>query len=249
MSNNAHAAGVLRDGISLFFPAYNEESNVGAVIEKATEVLAPLNCNYEIIIVDDGSKDNTAKIVKSHATRHKNVVLKRHEKNQGYGAALQTGFRSATLGLVFFSDCDRQFDLGELSTFLEMMNQDPEIDAVVGYRIKRADPWFRRLNAFGWKLWSRVMFGLKVRDVDCAFKLFKREMLKNIVIESTGALINIEILSKLKNMGAKIVEKGVRHYPRTAGSQTGAKLKVILKAFYESFKLYGKIRRFKKGLK
>jgi glycosyltransferase involved in cell wall biosynthesis len=238
----AQAPNILNNGISLFFPAYNEAENVGGTIEKSLAILEPLGCKYEIIIVDDGSRDQTAEIVRKYAATNPNVILKLHESNRGYGAALQTGLQSCSQGLIFFSDCDLQFDLTELGSFIEIMQRDPTVDVVIGYRMKRADPLIRKLNAFGWKMWSRLLFGIKVKDIDCAFKLFKREVFANIRIESTGALINVEMLAKLKKLGCKMVEAGVRHYPRTAGNQTGAKLMVILKAFQESFTLYNKIK-------
>lgn len=244
MSSVKNETELLEQGISLFFPAYNEEANVGGTIDKCIEVLEPLGCDYEIIIVDDGSKDQTSEITKNYASKNPHVVLKRHEKNKGYGGALQTGFRSCRYGLLFFSDCDLQFDLGELTAFIERMKQDRSIDVIIGYRIKRADPFIRKLNAFGWKQWARLLFGLNVRDIDCAFKLFKKEVMDNIEIESTGALISVEFLTKIKNMGYKIAQMGVHHYPRKEGTQTGAKVSVIIRAFYESFKLYGKIRQF-----
>ena len=233
---------LLQKGISLFFPAFNEGENVGGIIEKCVAVLGALECDYEIIIVDDGSRDRTAEIVEEYAAKNSRVILKRHEKNRGYGGALQTGFNSCRYGLIFFSDCDLQFDLAELTSFLELMQDDPGIDGVIGYRIKRADPFIRKLNAFGWNMWARLLFGLKVKDIDCAFKLFKRELIEDITIESSGALISVEILTKIRRAGYRLVESGVHHYPRQAGKQTGAKLSVIIKAFYESFKLYRKIR-------
>jgi glycosyltransferase involved in cell wall biosynthesis len=237
---------LLKEGISLFFPAYNEAENVGGTIAKSVAVLEPLDCKYEVIIVDDGSRDRTSEVVREYAAGNPNVVLERHEKNRGYGGALQTGFQKCRYGLIFFSDCDLQFDLAELNSFIAIMKQNPEIDAVIGYRIQRADHFIRKVNAFGWKLWARLLFGLKVRDIDCAFKLFQRKAIEKIRIESTGALISVEILAKLKKMGCKVVEAGVHHYPRTAGSQTGAKLSVIIKAFQESFALYKKIRNYGK---
>ena len=239
---------VLEKGISIFFPAYNEAENVGNTIEKSLAVVKPLKCDYEIIIVDDGSRYGTSGIVANYTEKNPHVILIQHEKNLGYGGALQTGFKSCKYGLVFFSDCDRQFDLNELNDFIEKMAHDKKIDAVIGYRLKRADPLMRRLNAFGWKLWGRILFGLKVKDVDCAFKLFKREVIKNIEFESSGALISTELLVKTNKMGYKVVQSGVHHYPRMAGQQTGAKLSVIMKAFYESFKLFGKIHQYKKKL-
>jgi glycosyltransferase involved in cell wall biosynthesis len=233
--------GVLADGISLFFPAYNEAENVGGTIEKSVAVLEPLGCPYEIIIVDDGSRDQTAAIVQKYAKTNPHVILKQHEVNRGYGSALQTGLHSCNRGLIFFSDCDLQFDLTELHSLIVIMQQDPAVDVVIGYRMRRSDPLIRKLNAFGWKMWARLLFGIKVKDIDCAFKLFKREVFANIRIESTGALINVELLAKLKKLGCKMIETGVHHYPRKAGTQTGAKLRVILKAFQESFTLYRKI--------
>lgn len=246
MSELNNEAAVLKQGISLFFPAYNEEANVGGTIEKCIAVLEPLGCEYEIIIVDDGSKDRTAEIVQSYSAKNPHVVLKKHEKNKGYGGALQTGFRSCRYGLLFFSDCDLQFDLGELISFIDLLKQDSSVDVIIGYRIQRADPLIRKLNAFGWKMWARLLFGLKVKDIDCAFKLFKKEVIDNIEIESTGALISVEFLTKIKNMGYKMAQLGVHHYPRKEGTQTGAKLSVIIRAFYESFKLHGKIKQFNK---
>ncbi len=244
MQRELRQPAVLAGGISLFFPAYNEADNVAGTIEQSRAILETLGCPYEIIIVDDGSKDRTSEIVQNYANRDRHVVLKRHEKNRGYGEALQTGFHSCRYGLIFFSDCDLQFDLAELTSFIHYLNENPEFDAVIGYRIKRADPFIRKFNAFGWKLWARLLFGLKVRDIDCAFKLFKKEIFDRITIESRGALISVELLTKIKNMGYKLAELGVHHYPRKAGVQTGAKFSVILRAFYESFTLYGKIRAF-----
>ncbi len=228
-------------GISLFFPSYNEEANVEQTIEKAISVIEPQKCPYEIIIVDDGSSDDTAKITKLWSLKNKNVVLKRHEVNRGYGSALKTGFNSARYGLVFFSDGDLQFDLSELIPFIELLDKDNSLGGVIGYRIKRADPIIRKLNAFGWKIWVNTLFGLRFKDIDCAFKLFKTEAIKNITLESDGALISAELLVRIKNKGYKIAELGVHHYQRHAGSQTGAKISVIIKAFFESFKLYKKI--------
>ena len=225
-------------GLSMFFPAYNEEENVARTIAQATEVCQGLGLAYEIIIVDDGSADRTAEIVESLGRTDEHIVLIRHGRNRGYGQALQTGLAGARYGLIFFSDCDLQFDLGELPELLGRMEQDPAIDMVIGYRIRRADPFMRKINAFGWKLWSRLVFGLAVRDVDCAFKLFKREAVAHLTLESTGALISVEMLTRIQRKGFRLAQHGVHHYPRQAGKQTGAKLSVILRAFRESLALY-----------
>lgn len=238
--------GLLAEGISLFFPAYNEEENIGLTIEQAVSLLEPLGCDYEVIIIDDGSQDRTAAVVREYAATDRRIVLIRHQTNQGYGSALQSGFGACHYGLIFFSDCDLQFDLSEILKLLQRLQSEPELDAVIGYRIKRADPWVRQVNAWGWKLWTRLLFGLKARDVDCAFKLFRRHILDNVQLEATGALISVELVTKLKNLGYKLVEIGVHHYPRKAGTQTGANLAVIANAFCESFHLWRKIRHFRK---
>jgi glycosyltransferase involved in cell wall biosynthesis len=242
--NSQLTTDILAGGISLFFPAFNEATNVGGTIEKALAVLEPLSCRCEVIIVDDGSRDRTAAIVQEYAAVHPQVILKQHPVNLGYGVALRTGLQACAYDLIFFSDCDLQFDLGELRSLLAIMQANPTLDAVIGYRLKRADPVFRRLNAYGWKIWSKLLFGVKVKDVDCAFKLFRREIFANLRIESTSALINLEILAKLQKLGCRLTEVGVHHYPRMGGAQTGAKLKVILKAFQESFTLYKQIKGF-----
>lgn len=229
---------ILKDGISLFFPAYNEEANVGQTIEKAVSVIKPLNCRYEIIIVDDGSVDKTAEIAGEYSKENPSVILKRHERNLGYGEALKTGFKNSKFGLIFFSDCDLQFDLNEIILFLKLLDKNKSLAGIIGYRINRADSFFRKLNTFGWKLWCRLLFGLNYKDIDCAFKLFKREAIENIRLESSGALISAELLSKIKKNGRGIVEIGVHHYKRKAGNPSGAKLSVIIKAFVESFKLF-----------
>ncbi|TCL69425.1 glycosyl transferase family 2 [Hydrogenispora ethanolica] len=232
-------------GISLFFPAYNEEANVAVTIDKSLAVVEPLGCEYEIIVVDDGSKDRTSEVVSSYVRRNQHVVLQKHLKNQGYGGALQTGFLSCRYGLIFFSDCDLQFNLSELIGFIDVMEKDPTLDAVIGYRIRRVDSVIRKINAWGWNLWARLLFDLKFKDIDCAFKLLKKEVLEQIAIESTGALVSLELLAKIRNGGYRILEIGVHHYPRKEGRPTGAKLSVIFRAFYESFKLYGKIKSSK----
>lgn len=238
---------LLKEGISLFFPAYNEEENVGFIIDQALAVLESLDCKYEVIIIDDGSQDGTADVVREYARNNPRIVLIQHPINQGYGRALQSGFQACRYGLVFFSDCDLQFNLWELLNFLNRLQSEPAIDAVIGYRIKRADPRLRQFNAWGWKLWARILFGVKVRDVDCAFKLFRRNIFDKVQLEATGALINLELLAKLKNLGIQLAEVGVHHYPRKAGIQTGAHLEVIVHAFYESFQLWHKIRCFRKN--
>jgi glycosyltransferase involved in cell wall biosynthesis len=227
--------------ISAFFPAYNEELNIVALAEKTSRVLSGLCEDYEVIIVNDGSKDNTAGVSAELAKRDKHVRVINHEKNTGYGGAVKTGLNSAKFEWVFFTDGDGQFDVDEIK---ELVKLTDKYDFINGYRIKRADPFHRKLNAFMWGTMVKLLFRFKVKDVDCAFKLMRKEIIDRAQMESEGALASTELLAKATKMGYKIGEVGVHHYPRTAGTQTGAKLNVILKAFVELFKLYGKIQKW-----
>ena len=226
--------------ISVFFPCYNEQDNIERVVRRATDVLGEIGADFEVIIVDDGSADQTGRIADSLAAANGRVRVVRHPRNLGYGAAVQSGFRSATKQLVFFTDGDGQFDIGEMPALLPLMER---YDIVCGYRLNRRDPIIRRLN--GW-LWTKLvcfLFGMNSRDIDCAFKLFRRNVVANMRLSSSGALISAEILARATRSGCKITQAGVHHYPRTAGKQTGAKLKVILRAFKELFSLYNRIRK------
>jgi glycosyltransferase involved in cell wall biosynthesis len=225
--------------ISVFFPCYNEQENVGRTVEKALEVLERLNADFEVIIVDDGSSDGTGQIADEIAGRDGRVKVVHHEGNLGYGAALQSGFKAATKELVFYTDGDGQFDINEMPSLLALMER---YDIVSCYRLNRRDSLIRKINGWCWTRLVCLTFGLKIRDIDCAFKLYKREIFDKIELLSTGALINAEILARAVRKGYRITQKGVHHYPRTTGKQTGANLRVILRAFKELFKLQRRIR-------
>jgi len=224
--------------ISVFFPCYNEQENVARTVEQALGVLEKLNVGFEVIIVDDGSADRTGRIADEIAARDSRVKVVHHRTNLGYGAALQSGFKAATKELVFYTDGDGQFDLNELPLLLPLIRQ---CDIVAGYRINRQDNLIRRINGWCWTKLVCLLFGMKVRDIDCAFKLYKREIFDNIKLSSTGALISAEILARAVRKGYSLTQKGVHHYPRTAGEQTGANLRVIFRAFKELFKLRRRI--------
>jgi glycosyltransferase involved in cell wall biosynthesis len=228
--------------ISVFFPCYNEQENVGRTVEKALDVLEKLNADFEVIIVDDGSSDKTGRIADEIAGDHEKVKVVHHGRNLGYGAALQSGFKAATKELVFYTDGDGQFDINEMPPLLNLMEQ---YDIVSCYRLNRRDPLIRKINAWCWTRLVCFLFGLKVRDIDCAFKLYKREIFDKIEMSSTGALIDAEILARAARKGYRITQKGVHHYPRTAGEQTGANIRVILRAFKELFRLQRRIRNGK----
>jgi len=224
--------------ISVFFPCYNEQDNIRRVTEGALKVLEGLKVDYEVILINDGSRDRTGLIADELAAGYPRVKVVHHPINLGYGAALQSGFRAATKDLVFFADGDGQFDLNELPPFLDLARQ---YDVVCGYRRNRQDPLVRRINGWCWTRLVCLLFGLKVRDIDCAFKLFRRQVLEGMDLLSTGALISTEVLARVARKGGRIVERPVTHYPRLAGHQTGANWRVVLRAFKELWQLRRRI--------
>jgi glycosyltransferase involved in cell wall biosynthesis len=226
--------------ISVFFPCYNEQDNVKRVVAKAVETLEGMGVDFEVVIVNDGSADGTGKAADALAAADKRVRVVHHPQNMGYGAAVQSGIRNAKKELIFFTDGDGQFDIGEIKLLLPFIEQN---DIVCGYRLDRKDPFGRKLNGWLWTQLVCVLFGMRIRDIDCAFKLFRSEVFERMKLSSAGALISAEILARVTRRGYRIVEVGVHHYPRTAGKQTGANWKVILKAFKELFKLYNRIRK------
>ncbi|MBI4318106.1 MAG: glycosyltransferase family 2 protein [Chloroflexi bacterium] len=217
-------------GVSVVLPAYNEEENIPKTVAAVVHVMDKLADDYEVIVVDDGSRDRTAEITTEISQRFPVVKLVRHPTNSGYGAALATGFAAASKELVFLTDADHQFDIAELSKLLPYIG---EADLVIGYRAVRRDPLHRRLNGFGWNLLVNILFGHTARDVDCAFKLFRREILDHIHVESRGATFSTEFLVRARRKGYRVVEVPVTHLPRLAGNPTGARLSVILRAFRE----------------
>jgi len=228
--------------LSVFFPAYNEERNVERMVEALERVLPQVAEDFEIIIVNDGSMDKTGEIADRLVKEDPKVRVVHHERNLGYGAAIRSGINACRKEYLFFTDGDGQFDVSQLSLFIPLM---PEYDAVIGFRLNRQDPWIRKLNAWAWNRLVRLMFGLKVRDIDCAFKLFHRKVFKDIELESSGAMISTEMLVKIKKKGYKLHEVGVFHSPRLAGKQTGANLRVILRAFKELYRFYHKMKEEK----
>jgi glycosyltransferase involved in cell wall biosynthesis len=217
--------------LSYFFPAHNEEANVRELVAEALETLPTLAEAFEIIVVNDGSRDATGAIADELAAAHPDAVRAvHHPTNLGYGAALLSGFRAARHELVAFTDGDRQFRVADIGRLTARLAEPDQPDVVVGYRIKRADPLIRTIYAKLYRFANRVWFGLRVRDVDCACKLFRREALEGIAVESGGAFLSAELLIKLRAVGRTIVEVGVPHHPRTAGSPTGAKPSVIFRA-------------------
>jgi len=241
LSTNTHSSNSDSvDSLSVFFPCYNEQDNVAQTTQQGLDVLEKLNIDFEIIIVNDGSKDGTAEIADKIAAKHSSVKVVHHSTNLGYGAALQSGFKTATKKFVFYTDGDGQFDMKELPALLGLMDQ---YDIVSCFRVNRQDPLLRKINAWCWTRLVCFLFNMNIRDIDCAFKLFRREIFDNIEMSSTGALIDTEILARAIRKGYSITQRGVHHYPRRAGEQTGANIMVILRAFRELFKLFRQINK------
>jgi glycosyltransferase involved in cell wall biosynthesis len=216
-------------GLSIVLPAYNEEDNVASAVEEVSTIAQQLEMDYEIILVNDGSTDRTGEIArKLEEQRIPNFRLVEHYPNRGYGGSLKAGFAAATKDLIAFTPADRQFDFGEITRFLQKIDQ---ADIVSGYRADRQDPLIRKFNALGWNTLVRLLFGYLCRDIDCGFKLFRREILDHVTLVSSGAMIDTEFLAGAKARGFRIAEVEVTHLPRVAGHPTGANLHVILKAF------------------
>ncbi len=224
--------------LSFFFPAHNEEANIEGLVAEALDRLPAIAETFEIIAVNDGSRDRTRALADELTARHPGVVRAvHHPTNLGYGAALRSGFGAARYELVAFTDGDRQFRVEDVARLTERLGQADRPDVVVGFRIRRADPLVRTLYARAYRLANRIFFGLQVKDVDCACKLLRREVLDDVRVESEGAFFSAELLIKLRAAGRSVVEVGVPHYPRTAGSPTGAKPQVILRAVRDFWRL------------
>ncbi len=224
--------------LSYFFPAHDEEANLEALVDEALATLPSLADTFEIIAVDDGSRDGTPALADALAARHPDVVrVVHHPVNRGYGAALLSGFGAARYELIAFTDGDRQFRVVDIGRLTARLAAPDAPDVVAGLRIKRADPLVRTVYARAYRLANRIFFGLRVTDVDGACKLFRREALEGIAVESQGAFFSAELLIKLQAAGRSVAEVGVPHYPRTAGSATGAKPIVILRAVRDFWRL------------
>ena len=220
--------------VSAVLPAFNEQEVIPQTVEAVDGVMRGLVEDYEIIVVNDGSRDRTAERLVELQQRYPRLRVATHERNRGYGAALATGFSSATKELIFLTDGDKQFDVAELSEFYPLPE---EVDLFIGYRQPRADPWIRRLYGWGWNELVALLFGRTARDVDCAFKLFRRDVWRRTDVRATGATFSAEFLIKAQRLGYRLRERPVRHYPRPAGSPTGARPAVIARAFKELFRL------------
>ncbi len=234
--------------LSVFFPAYNEEGNIKTTVASAKEILEKVAKKWEIIVVNDGSKDRTGEIAEELAKKDKQSLASGASKrirvvnqaNAGYGGALKTGYRNAKYPWVAFADSDGQFDFGEITKFLEKTGS---ADLILGYRLHRADPFMRKVFTWGWRLFPRFIFGLTIKDYSCGFWLIKKKVFDSIQpLVGEEKVTKIEMLTKAKRKGYKFAEVGVHHYPRKFGKQTGANLKVVLKSISDLIVLWQKLK-------
>jgi glycosyltransferase involved in cell wall biosynthesis len=216
--------------LSLCLPAYNEQDCIVETLDRALAVLPCLVASLEVVVVDDGSADATADRVRTVMARDRRVRLVVHERNKGYGAAVTSGLVAATGDLVMFADSDGQFDFGDVARLLDRL---PDNDFVVGYRHRRAESFRRRLNAWAWGRLVRLLYGVRARDLDCAFKLFRREVIDRLRLTASGACINAELMCQCQRAGFRFEEVPVEHYLRKGGRPTGSSLTVIARAFRE----------------
>jgi len=236
--NDAKKQYLLKE-LSVFFPAYNEEENIQNTVEEAVKVLKDAAKNWEVIVVNDGSTDKTGKIVEKLIKKYpQNVKMITHNPNRGYGAALKSGLYSSKYKYIAFTDSDGQFKFDEIYNLISSLKENTA-DIVIGYRIKRMDPLSRVILASMLKIWNLIWYGVWFKDADCAFKLFKKEIIDEIPpLKTESAITTTEFLIRAKKAGFKFAQVGVHHYPRTAGTQTGSNPKVILKAAKDSLKLW-----------
>lgn len=233
--------GYLISELSVFFPAYNEEGNIEKTVVDAKKILFNIAKKWEIIIVNDGSKDRTSERAHNLAEADKRIVVVDQE-NKGYGGAIKAGLYSSKYEWITFTDSDGQFDFGEITNFIQKQ-KETGADLVIGYYKKRQVSKFKIATSKLWEIAVFVLFGLHVHDIDCGFKFINKKVIDKIpkLQSERGAFISSEFLIKAKRAGFKIVEIPVTHYPRTKGSGTGRDINVIIKSFVDLGKLWAKL--------
>lgn len=222
--------------LSIFFPFWNEEKNIEEVVMRAIPIAEKVAKNWEILIIDDGSTDKTLEKANNIASKNKNIRVITHSPNRGYGAAIKEGLENANFQYVVFNDGDLQFDFSEVTKFIELIKNN---DLVIGFRQQRKDNLIRHLLMNLLKLWDYLFFGFNFKDIDCGFKMFKKDAINELMpLRSEGAMITTEILAKAKRKKLKIAQVSVTHYPRLHGDETGANFFVVARAVLESLTLW-----------
>jgi glycosyltransferase involved in cell wall biosynthesis len=233
----SHLAFMKLESISAFFPAYNDEATIGDLVEKTYGLLASSGRDFEVLVVDDGSRDGTAQVLERLSQQYgERFRIVRHPVNRGYGAALRSGIAAARKDLVFYTDGDGQYDPGELATLLDHLR--PGVGLVNGYKVRRSDPFHRILIGKAYNAMARCIFGISLRDIDCDFRLIRRSWLENAQLQYDSGVICVEMIYKLERMGCRVVEVPVSHYPRTAGRSQFFRWRSILKTLGQLTSLY-----------
>lgn len=238
MTKNQNAASGA-PSVSVFFPAYNDEGSIAELVEKAFRLLPRFTDDYEVIVVNDGSSDGTAALLDKLSRQNPRLRVVHHPRNRGYGGALRSGFEHATKDLVFYTDGDGQYDVNEMAKLIPLMTQD--VDVVNGYKIKRSDARRRIVLGAMYKFLARLLFGLPIRDVDCDFRLMRREMIQSIQLTSTSGVVCTEMVYKLRRAGCRFTETPVHHYPRLHGQSQFFTLRRVAKTGYDFFRLWLKM--------
>jgi len=221
--------------ISFFCPAYNDEKNIEETVISAINFLKSVAREYEVIVIDDGSSDATGEVADSLAKNLENVRVIHHLENKGYGAALRTGFKNSKYPIIIYTDGDHQFDITEFSKMLPLLKN---YDCVIGFRINRADSALRLFQSKVYNFIINVLFGLKVKDVDCAMKAFHRYVIENVQTNFSSTLFCAELLLKIKLKGFRVAQVGVHHYPRKHGKAAGGSLRVVIRTIIDLIKFY-----------
>jgi glycosyltransferase involved in cell wall biosynthesis len=223
--------------VSVFFPAYNDAPSIPKLVAAAFEVLEQEADDYELIVVNDGSQDNTGEVLAELERRHAPLMrVITHEKNRGYGGALRSGFAAATKELVFYTDGDGQYDVRELPKLLAQMKSD--VGLVNGYKLERNDPQHRIWIGSVYNAFAKVLFRIRIRDIDCDFRLIRRSLLNAINLRSTSGTICVELVRKLELTPYRVVEVGVHHYPRLHGMSQFFRVQSLLITLYQLIRLY-----------
>lgn len=225
--------------ISVVFPCYNDAKSIGLLVKDAFSVLPKLASQFEVIVVEDGSADNSREVLKKLLKKYKRLKVIFHKSNMGYGTALRTGFSKATGDLVFYTDGDGQYDVGELPLLLKKM--DEKTNFVNGIKIVRHDPFYRILVGNLYSFFARLLFRLPIKDVDCDFRLIRKDLLSKLHLKSTSGSICIELVKKAHRAGGKFAEVPVNHFYRRFGHSQFFRPSRILTTFNELAILWVKL--------
>jgi glycosyltransferase involved in cell wall biosynthesis len=227
---------LINRSITVFFPAFNDEGSIGALVSEALDVLPRLTDDFEVLVINDGSTDSTLEVLEDLARKSTNVRIVSHESNQGYGAALRTGFRTASKELVFYTDGDGQYEVRELLALHPLLT--PSVDVVNGYKKGRADKRHRKLLGAVYNRLAHLLFSIPVRDVDCDFRLMRRDALSQVELISSSGVICVELVHKLHAAGSNFVEAPVNHYPRLHGRSQFFTLKRVGRTAFDLLSLW-----------